>query len=85
MLLVVLQHDHFDDLPTRIVAPLLPSRDQRPLKGLNPGIFIEDSAYHVAADLLGTATRAELGSFVTSIAHQRDEIIRALDLLFTGV
>ena len=85
MLLVILQHDHLEDLPTRIVAPLLPSRNQRPLKGLNPGIFIEDTAYHIAADLLGTATRAELGSFVTSVASQRDEIIRALGLLFTGV
>lgn len=85
MLLVVLQHDHFDDLPTRIVAPLLPSREQRPLKALNPGIFVEDTAYHIATDLMGTATRAELGSFVASVAHQRDEIIRALDLLFTGV
>lgn len=71
--------------PPASSPPLLPSRDQSPLKGLNPGIFIEDAAYHIAADLLGTATRAELGSFVTSIAHQRDEIIRALDLLFTGV
>ncbi len=86
VLVLIIQHDHLDDLRTRVVVPLLPANDgNRPIRGLNPTIIVGEQRYLVAIELPAAATEAELGTYVANLSHLRDEITRALDLLFTGV
>ena len=84
-LIVVLQSDQIDHLDTRIFAPCLPV-----LAGgidfarLTPSFYHAERQYRVAVHLLGAARVGQLGTRVGSIAHLRDEITRAMDLLITG-
>ncbi len=83
---MVLQHDLLDDLTTRVVAPLVPVASRgHAARGLNPQIWIGDSPYALLVEYPAAATERELGTHVMSAAYARDEIIRALDILFTGV
>jgi toxin CcdB len=85
-LVVILQHDLMDALATRVVAPLVPTRQKgNGIKGVNPIVYIGDTDFVLALEFPAAATERELGTYVANIAHVRDDIIRALDLLFTGV
>jgi toxin CcdB len=84
-LVVLLQNDIVDVFRTRLVAPLIPTKKAgRLIRGLNPVIQIEQKDYVLMPQLLAAVPITELGRFIATIAHQRDDIIRALDLLFTG-
>lgn len=83
---MVLQHDIMADARTRVIAPLYPSGPAALRAGkLNPPLPIDAIPHAIAVHLLATATEAELGTWVANLAHHRDDIIHALDLLFTGV
>jgi hypothetical protein len=43
-----------------------------------------DIRLRLAPHVLATLTLAELGTFVANLAHERDRIIRAFDLMLTG-
>jgi toxin CcdB len=83
--LVVLQAPLFDELVTRVVAPLIPhKRFGKPMAHLTPVISVGDKQYVVSmAELAGVPLTA-LGPRVDSLIDQRFEIISALDFLFTG-
>lgn len=73
-------------LKTRVVIPLLP-HDTAPLpaKGLNP-IFELGGADHVlATQFMSAVMTSELGPPMGSLRQHRDEIIRAVDIVLTGV
>jgi toxin CcdB len=82
---LILQAPIFDDLTTRVVAPLIPLKKfGKPLAHLTPVITIADASFVVSiAEIAGVPLTA-LGSTVDSIANERLEIISALDFLFTG-
>ena len=82
---LVLQSDTFESLATRVVARLVPENwPEPPLKHLSPKLFLGDLTLRLQSTEMATLTRKELGTFIGSAAHQRDEIIRACDLLLTG-
>ncbi len=83
--LCILQHDILDGLDTRVVAPLVRLEAfGRPISVLNPVFSIEGNEVVLStAELAGVSTAA-LGPYVTSLSEKRDEVIAALDLLFTG-
>ena len=84
--MVVIQSDLLDELATRVVAPLLlRGVGGRGLRSLNPELTIGDETLVLMPQLLATLTVAELGEQVDSLEHRRDEIVRALDALLSGI
>ena len=84
-LVVDVQHSLLEDLHTRVVVPLIPKPKGAPDSGsLNPKVSFDGKDYFIGTQFLATATVAELGTKLGDINHKRDDIIRALDLLFTG-
>ena len=83
--LLVLQAPLFDELATRVVAPLIPRKlFGKPMAHLTPLISVGDKQYVVSmAELAGVPLTA-LGPQVDSLIDERFEIISALDFLFTG-
>ncbi len=83
---MVLQDDLVSSLLGRVVAPLVSEKAIGPAtRGLNPTIQIDDKRYRLKTELLGAVPLSQLSGPVASVAHHRDVIIRALNLLFTGI
>lgn len=84
--LLDVQADLLDMLSTRVVVPLVVAEEMTlAAKHLNPQFRIKGVAVVMStAELAGVPGRS-LGDKVTSIKNKRDEIIAALDLLFTGI
>jgi toxin CcdB len=84
-LVVDVQHTVLEDLKTRVVVPLIPKSNSAPdSRSLNPTVSFDGKDYFIGTQFIATATLAELGTNTGDITHKRDDIIRALDLLFTG-
>ncbi len=82
---VVLQSDILDALNTRAVCLAVPEGATAPaLPALSPILIVGDIRLRLAPHVLATLTLAELGTFVATLAHERDRIIRAFDLMLTG-
>jgi toxin CcdB len=84
--LLDVQADLLDTLATRVVVPLILA-DEMGLaaKHLNPQFKIKGAAVVMStAELAGIPNRS-LGGKVASLKNKRDEIIAALDILFTGI
>ncbi len=82
---IILQADLLDALSTRAVC--LAIQDGAPvpaLVALSPVLTAGDIRLRLAPHVLATLTLAELGTFVANLAHERDRIIRAFDLMLTG-
>lgn len=84
--LLDVQADLLDTLATRVVAPLVLAEAMgAAARKLNPQFKIKGVAVVMStAELAGVANRS-LGDKVASLKNKRDEIIAALDLLFTGI
>jgi toxin CcdB len=84
--LLDIQAGLLDTLTTRVVVPLVVAEEMSlAAKHLNPQFKIKGvSVVMSTAELAGVPSRA-LGDKVTSLKNKRDEIIAALDLLFTGI
>ena len=84
--LLDVQADLLDALVTRVVVPLVLAEEMGlAAKYLNPQFKIKGVAVVMStAELAGIPNRS-LGDKVTSLKSKRDEIIAALDLLFTGI
>lgn len=84
--LLDVQADLLDALATRVVVPLILAEEMGlAAKHLNPQFKIKGVAVVMStAELAGIPNRS-LGDKVASLKSKRDEIIAALDLLFTGI
>jgi len=83
--LVILQAPLFDELATRVVAPLIRVEDfGKPLAHLTPVISVADELHVVSIAEIAGVPLAALGPKVESLSDSRLEIISALDFLFTG-
>jgi toxin CcdB len=86
VLVVVIQSDLLEAMRTRVVAPLLPAGTAgRSMRGLNPEISFGEETVVLMPQLLATLTIGELGRPLGSIAHLRDTVTRAVDMLLSGV
>jgi toxin CcdB len=84
--LLVLQHDLLGELRTAVVAPLIvEARFGRPARILNPVFGIEGRRVVMSTAELAGISRQQLGEHVQSLRSMRDEILAAVDLLFTGI
>ncbi|HTH17359.1 MAG TPA: CcdB family protein [Magnetospirillum sp.] len=82
---VALQADPLAAMPTRLVAPLALLEDFQPVRNLNPIVEIDGERFAVMVNLMATLPRTVLGAPVGSLAQHRNDIIAALDFLFTGI
>lgn len=83
--LMCVQHRNFDHLATRLVAPLLVEAVVRKPSRLNPEFWIDGKRLFLDPVDLGTIPLRHLASVVASLESERDRIIPALDIVFTGV
>jgi toxin CcdB len=84
--LLDVQADLLETLATRVVVPLVLAEEMGlAAKTLNPKFKIKSVAVVMStAELAGIPIRS-FGGKVASLKSKRDEIIAALDLLFTGI
>lgn len=71
-------------LDTTVVAPLEPAGSGTFADRLNPRVEIDGHPYVLLTQELVTVRKHVLGAARGSIANERDAVIAALDLLFTG-
>lgn len=81
------QSDLLAGLPTVIVVPLArpESIEEMPILRLNPKVDIDGQALVVLTQDLAAIPRRLLKSPVANLSPQRDNVLAALDLLFTGL
>lgn len=84
--LLDIQVDLLDVLATKVVIPLHTTASMpKPARYLNPTLKIHDENYVLSTAELAGIPSSMLGEPVTNIANQRQEIIAALDFVFTGI
>lgn len=83
---VALQSDLLDTLEHFVVAPLRVKQDDSviPMLRLNPLVNIDGQEFHIRTQDIATVRRSLLRQPVASLSSHRDEILAALDFLFTG-
>lgn len=84
--LLDVQADLLDALSTRVVVPLILAEEMGlAAKNLNPKFKIKNTTVVMStAELAGVSIKL-LGDKVATLKTKRDEIIAALNLLFTGI
>ena len=83
--LLDVQADLLDNLTTRVVVPLITVSDfGKAAKHLNPQFKIKRTSVVMSTAELAGVNLHVLGEKIGSLKEQRDEIIAALDFLFTG-
>jgi toxin CcdB len=74
------------DLATRVVVPLIPEGDVRKLAaGLNPVFEIEGQRHVMLTQAVATVPKRELREVVKSLDEHHYTVLRAIDVLLTGV
>jgi len=84
--LLDVQADLLDVLATRVVIPLHTTASiTKPARHLNPVVYIEHESFVLSTAELAGIPMSMLGEPVTNISEQREDIIAALDFVFTGI
>lgn len=84
--LLVLQNDLLSHLGTVVVAPLVDeSAFGTPARILNPVFTVEHRRVVLSTAELAGISRRSLGEEVTSLATERETIMAAWDLIFSGI
>ena len=84
-LVVVLQHDRVSTFSVLVVAPLVRSSPALTATRLHPSIAVDGRDFVAMVEELASVHRRTLGRVFGTAEHRRYEIIRAIDLLFTGI
>ncbi len=85
--LLDIQADLLRDLATRVVAPLTPVKRLagKPITRLNPVVVVDGAEHAILFQDLAALPVTAIGHAVGNLRSRRDDLIAALDLLFTGV
>ncbi len=84
-LVVDLQSDFLQDLPSRVVAPLQPVEEVSwMISRLTPRFDVGGRKYVMATQRLSALPTSEIGALVADLSHRSDEITAATDFLFQG-
>ncbi|MBO3758641.1 CcdB family protein [Ciceribacter sp. L1K22] len=84
-LVVDLQSDYLQDLPTRVVAPLQSVEDVSwVIARLTPRFEVGGKSYVMATHRLSALAVSDLGPSVADLSPRADEITAATDFLFQG-
>ena len=80
------QSDLLDSINTRVVVPLFtPEAMDKIVNTLTPEFTVEKQRVVMSTTELATVSARNLGKPVCSLSEHRNQIIAALDLLFTGI
>ena len=82
---LVLQHGALSRLNTRIVAPLTAPQTIPFLERVMPEVTVKGSRYLVDMTNIGVIPVGALQERVANLEDRRYDIVRAIDLVFTGV
>ncbi|HUB13614.1 MAG TPA: CcdB family protein [Acetobacteraceae bacterium] len=83
---VDVQADLLSGLATRVVVPLLPAGSlQAAARDLNPVFDIAGQPHVLVTQAIATVPRRELKQPIASLLHRHDVILRALDILLSGL
>jgi len=83
--LLDVQAELLDTLSTRVVVPLLSTAyAEKPIRHLNPQFTVNETAVLMSSAELAGISVQSLGKKIATLKHKRDEIIAAIDFLFTG-
>ena len=84
--LIDVQADLLSDLETRVVVPLVrEAAFGRRASRLHPLFMVDGQQVVMATHLLAAVRRGTLGTPLASLLEQRDSIIAAIDVLWSGV
>ena len=83
--LLDVQHDVLCELKTRVVVPLLPLEQVKPMTRLNPVFDVEGGKFVMSTPEIAGVRMQDVGEKVVSLDHCRTEVIAALHYPFTGV
>lgn len=83
-LVVVLQHPALEVLDTVVVAPLFKPTELPAVPVLRPMLTVEQRQLVVAVDRMAAVPRTQLGKAVGNLEPASYELLRAVDLLFSG-
>ncbi|HEY1709190.1 MAG TPA: CcdB family protein [Rhizomicrobium sp.] len=83
--LLCVQHDNLSYLPFRLVAPLALTQVIREPSRLYPQVRVGRSALIFIPHDLTSRPVKQLGEPVASLLSERERIVAALDLVFTGI
>ena len=82
---VDVQSELLAGLPTHAVIPLAyPEAIETPILRLNPKVGVGDTALVALTQYIASVSNRLLRNPVANLSPQRDEILAALDFLFTG-
>lgn len=82
--LLVIQRDMVSALPTRLVAPVMRLQRNGTVTRVMVAVEIEDESLHISLPEIFSIDRAMLGPVVGNLSQLHHDIVRALDMLFTG-
>jgi len=85
--LVDLQHHMLSALATRIMAPLVAAEPsgEPTMQRLNPAVSVEGQSYFLSTAEMASVPVSELSAATGNLSPYRDELLAAVDLLFTAV
>jgi toxin CcdB len=82
--LLILQSDFLSEVPVRLVAPLVRTAEISAIKKLNPEFLITGKRFVLSTLELMSVRRSLIGRKVADLQSERDKIVVAIDMLFTG-
>jgi toxin CcdB len=83
--LLEVQSDLLESIATCVVVPLVrTSERKKPAKYLNPRLDIEGTRVIMLTEQIAGIPRHGLGKRIASLSSKRQEIMTALDFLFSG-
>lgn len=84
--LINLQSDLVSELTSTVVAPLVPRAQMKGAQRLNPIVTVNGGEFWLAThELFAIDRRALNREPVANLSDDRDAIIAALDIVFTGI
>ena len=84
--LLEVQSNLLETIATRVVIPLARATERRkPAKYLNPPFVIEKTKVVMLTEQIAGIPLKAVGKHVTTLGNRRDEIMAAVDFLFSGI
>jgi toxin CcdB len=85
--IVDMQSRLLEGLATRVVIPLFPksAAPRLPMRTLNPVLSFNGGDFVLMTQNMASIPAAQLGPALGTLAAERDQIIRAIDALLSGI
>lgn len=83
--LVVIQSDVLADFRTRVVVPLVHKTEIKPIARLNPLVVVDGKELYFHPVELAHIPRDLLRDSIDNLEAERDKLVAAIDLVFTGI